>query len=456
MDNYLNQLIAQLHEAAANAPAIKEAGNASDPDDGDDDIDNDIQADFHYIDQVLYGEERPLSEILGIQSEYLPDDSKLTDEQVSLVAKEAEALWKAYHYIPVFPEGLPYRLRYRVMRESWDSPQVFFEYGSLEIEFCDYEQERCPFPGYCDICEELMNDTGNNEESQAANDPVSVIMEGMTARSGRKQKQSQEQEKKPEKKKKRLTREERFRILMRKGPDENDIPGIYNYCDRWCEKCAFTGRCTNYAMSDELFDDEDITDDAESETKEVNLMMHETSQELLQEQKKDIETERKDVEDIISRRDPEELKIKNHPVAKVSYQYGMDVFDWMKAKSAQIDLLLESGIIKGREGLTGAEAIETIRWYSHFIAAKLYRAVSGYTRLDDEFYEIGTYDMNGSAKIALIAIEKSIEAWDKLLKQFPRLEEDISTFISTLVTMGKETEQLFPDARSFIRPGFDE
>jgi hypothetical protein len=25
------------------------------------------------------------------------------------------------------------------------------------------------------------------------------------------------------------------------------ISVIYNYCDRWCERCAFTGRCLTYA-----------------------------------------------------------------------------------------------------------------------------------------------------------------------------------------------------------------
>ena len=25
------------------------------------------------------------------------------------------------------------------------------------------------------------------------------------------------------------------------------ISGIYNYCDRWCERCAFTSRCLLYA-----------------------------------------------------------------------------------------------------------------------------------------------------------------------------------------------------------------
>ena len=36
------------------------------------------------------------------------------------------------------------------------------------------------------------------------------------------------------------------------GGDPRFIPGIYNYCDRWCERCAFTSRCMNYAMGQEM------------------------------------------------------------------------------------------------------------------------------------------------------------------------------------------------------------
>ncbi len=38
------------------------------------------------------------------------------------------------------------------------------------------------------------------------------------------------------------------------------IPGIYNYCDRWCERCQFTSRCMNFALSEEHFDDPDSHD----------------------------------------------------------------------------------------------------------------------------------------------------------------------------------------------------
>ena len=30
--------------------------------------------------------------------------------------------------------------------------------------------------------------------------------------------------------------------------ENNFIPGIFNYCDRWCERCPLTARCSVYAM----------------------------------------------------------------------------------------------------------------------------------------------------------------------------------------------------------------
>ena len=38
------------------------------------------------------------------------------------------------------------------------------------------------------------------------------------------------------------------------------IPGIYNYCDRWCERCPFTSRCMNFTLSEEQFADPETRD----------------------------------------------------------------------------------------------------------------------------------------------------------------------------------------------------
>lgn len=44
---------------------------------------------------------------------------------------------------------------------------------------------------------------------------------------------------------------------MRNSPNDDDfISGIYNYCDRWCERCAFTGRCRVFADESQASEDE--------------------------------------------------------------------------------------------------------------------------------------------------------------------------------------------------------
>ncbi len=38
--------------------------------------------------------------------------------------------------------------------------------------------------------------------------------------------------------------------LIKKVQDPKYIPGIYNYCDRWCERCQFTSRCLNHSIEE--------------------------------------------------------------------------------------------------------------------------------------------------------------------------------------------------------------
>jgi len=43
--------------------------------------------------------------------------------------------------------------------------------------------------------------------------------------------------------------------LLKLTKDPKYIPGIYNYCDRWCERCQFTSRCLNCTLVEEQFGD---------------------------------------------------------------------------------------------------------------------------------------------------------------------------------------------------------
>ncbi len=52
-----------------------------------------------------------------------------------------------------------------------------------------------------------------------------------------------------------------------KKPDPRNprfIPGIYNYCDRWCERCEFSHRCAQFAMRSHDRPDDPRTRDREN------------------------------------------------------------------------------------------------------------------------------------------------------------------------------------------------
>ncbi len=87
-----------------------------------------------------------------------------------------------------------------------------------------------------------------------------------------------------------------------------------------------------------------------------------------------------------------------------------------------------------------------------FIGVKTNRATST-TKLDDE---TDIYDSHGSTKIALIAINRSIEALSFLYEQIKEKEDDILDFLVSLSRIKKQLEKQFPKAWEFIRPGFDD
>jgi hypothetical protein len=64
-------------------------------------------------------------------------------------------------------------------------------------------------------------------------------------------------------------------------------------------------------------------------------------------------------------------------------------------------------------------------------------------------------DSNGSAKIALIGIDRSLSAWGELAAQGEEQGAAIGTIVNYLARLRAMVEKEFPRARVFIRPGFD-
>jgi hypothetical protein len=107
--------------------------------------------------------------------------------------------------------------------------------------------------------------------------------------------------------------------------------------------------------------------------------------------------------------------------------------------------------------ITLIDSVEIIRWYQHQMYVKLRRALHSFhdEETDDEL-DGYPKDSDGSAKVALIGMDRSISAWGKIITSFLDEEEGILGMIAHLERLRRRTETEFPDARAFVRPGFDE
>ena len=88
---------------------------------------------------------------------------------------------------------------------------------------------------------------------------------------------------------------------------------------------------------------------------------------------------------------------------------------------------------------------EVIKWYMFFIGAKVQRAAQGLDGMQDDIWESPEQsDANRTARILMVAIDRSVAAWRVLLKVFPEKEAVILQALSLLVQLRRMTEDAFP------------
>jgi len=252
---------------------------------------------------------------------------------------------------------------------------------------------------------------------------------------------------------------------------ENYIPGIDNYCDRWCERCAFTARCNNFKNSNPSTSNEvDINNTAfwehitENFEKTIQLL-HKTAKEHGVSLDKAMTTEEENKYE--ERRITVRTATKNHQLSKLCNEYQKMVMPFVKKnalvddKTQELMEYVRLGIKTEKEVKTTNSAIsdcfDIIQWYLFFIGAKLQRALNGKLEgesrgIDNRFQKDG----EGSAKVTIIAVEKSMMAWTQLYELMPVIEDEALPALSLLSRLRKKILDEFPQAMFFKRPGFDD
>ncbi len=256
--------------------------------------------------------------------------------------------------------------------------------------------------------------------------------------------------------------------IKKLAENKDFISAIYNYCDRWCERCPFTARCMNFAMTRE-YDEDPKASDIDNEKFWQSLSdIFKVTRELLEETAEEmgVNLNAIDFEESAREEGIRDKITENHEccrAAKKYYQMVAEFFESEYIPSLQvIDKEHVENAAKEQKSdvldgpLTLDEMVEIIYWYQHFIYVKLMRAVRGTLGNEEEEWEDFPKDSDGSAKVALIAIDRSMAAWGHMHRFFPSHQDQIMDIIVLLERLRNRTETLFPEARKFVRPGFDE
>jgi hypothetical protein len=246
-------------------------------------------------------------------------------------------------------------------------------------------------------------------------------------------------------------KKEKYKQLQKEiAEGKNIIPGVFNYCDRWCERCRFIHNCTVAIVNSEMGLEDNP--DMESAIEDISII-YETSFEMLEEMAAKLNINLKELPDT----EPEEYLPSK--LEKDTEKFSLSIFNWFKENEKFFSEKAEKMRISGSKELdVFNESLEIINYFAIFISVKVNRACiqdSDLEIIDDD----GTpfpKDSDGSAKVAVLSIDRTIEAFTALYKLTPEHEDAILGYLSQLAGIRKRILKKFPEAMNFKRPGFDD
>ena len=131
----------------------------------------------------------------------------------------------------------------------------------------------------------------------------------------------------------------RRRTLTELANNPDLISGIYNYCDRWCERCPLTSRCLVYATEQED-DDSPESRDIHNEAfwRKLGSIFQET-REMIAEWAREagIDLTEPDEEDEARHHRKRQL-VDNHPLTKAGKKYANAASDWFREFDQTIEV----------------------------------------------------------------------------------------------------------------------
>lgn len=224
------------------------------------------------------------------------------------------------------------------------------------------------------------------------------------------------------------------------------IPLIHDYCDRWCDHCAFKERCAYIQGKLDISENEESLKMIAWESKQYGLDMDERATSIMTLEKV------AQIEELLENEELVKAATEFRDLMKTLLE---DFSYWTKMATDRV----KQTVSRARDG---GEVLQEVRlmdkcrdllcWDFIFIGAKVRRAVAG--QLMSQAIEGPQCDSNGSAKVALISVKRSLIALRQIFK-FSRDDDRFLVPLSLLARIEKLLKEKFPQADDFVRPGFD-
>lgn len=227
------------------------------------------------------------------------------------------------------------------------------------------------------------------------------------------------------------------------------IDSISSYCDSWCERCAFTDRCAVYACKAAIAMCGDPEAGLELALGEPQPVSATTPPSPWAAAFDDIGMSPKEERDFARNERQRRKRLKALPLARIAHEFSLAALVWIRTRqhalAASADPILK-------------EAFEVAARDAMLIGAKLHRAVAGRDRWRraDEDIDVPAVqsDWNGSAKVAVLSIDRSHLAWQTIAGATG--DRDASGLAEQLEALRTRLRDEFPRAMEFVRPGFDD
>ncbi len=145
MQRYVEQLIGDLREAKKRPRPPK----------------MELPPELEFVrgaEEYLHGELYEMRELFGLEKEQFPPTEKLNSEQIKMLVSEFEQLWLAFNCRPIFPDGLPESIKYKILVDYLEHKTSYVTDGGNNFEFCTYDPDSCPFPEEFCTCKDFDDD----------------------------------------------------------------------------------------------------------------------------------------------------------------------------------------------------------------------------------------------------------------------------------------------------------